>query len=96
MSKYTVKHFIEFFSAIPDEKWTVGSGPGNGCGCALDHAYSTTEQGQALVTLFARRNLLVSQVNDYGHDDGGSINGPFFSQATPKARIIAALEYLDL
>lgn len=96
MSKYTVKHFIEFFSAIPDEKWTVGSGLGDGCGCALDHAYSTTEQGQALVRLFENKGLLVSQVNDHG--DGGG-HGEFqfrFQQATPKARILAALEYLDL
>lgn len=91
MSKYTTKYFIEFFSAIPDENWKVGSSfDGENTGCAITHAFrASSECGNELVELFGRANLLVSSVNDCGDEIVR------FPQETPKARILAALEYLD-
>lgn len=95
MNQYTAKHFIEFFSAIPDEKWCAGVkfDDATRC-CAITHAFRySSDQGHALISLFGRVNWLVSEVNDRG---GGNIYCSIkFSQTTPKARILAALEYLD-
>lgn len=92
MSKYTVKHFIKFFSAIPDEKWMVGGRNSQdlpGVGCALNHAYShSAAAADSLVELFWRSGLKICDVNDR------STNGKF-PQATPKARILAALAHLE-
>lgn len=91
MSKYTVKYFIEFFSAIPDEKWTVGGRHDcrkSGIGCALNHANSHSEAAaDSLVGFFNRSEFYVVDVNDL-------ITGRF-PQTTPKARILAALAHIQ-
>lgn len=97
MSKYTVQHFIDKFSAIPDELWCIGEftntdNPAQHCayghlGCRPDD--DECEEANALDRLFRDHKLLVTAVND---DDGTKWTRLQFKQPTPKARILAALE----
>lgn len=93
MSKYTTKYFTKFFKGIPAKKWKVGSSSkGDATGCALHHAGTRSLKSvSALINLFGRANLTVSGVND--HASCGSFHN--FMQETPKARILAALEYIE-
>lgn len=90
-------YFIKKFEAIPEENWCTGVYKlGDRC-CVLGHCgFHTTEDDQGLRTihaqapegialseLFYTRDLSCSRVND-GEDD-------YYPQATPKARILAAL-----
>lgn len=82
----TAKEFHDFFSAIPEEKWTIGaflSDDGKCCalghlGCSWD---DTTENGMAIENIFQATGHCVTEVND------GIYRGD-----TPKQRILAALE----
>jgi len=82
--------FIDFFQAIPDEKWTTGTYSNvHGQRCAFGHCFDKdiifeTRTDAKLVSLFGRITALVTEVND-GKD-------PRFQQSAPKARILAALE----
>lgn len=92
-TKYTVDYFIAKFTAIPDEKWCVEKYESkSGERCALGHCgrrpLKGSEEAKALGELFWDREngLEVPSVND-GRDDR-------FPQPTPKARILAALEFI--
>lgn len=82
----TAKEFYDFFSAIPEEKWTIGtflSEDGRCCamghlGCSRDN---TTAPGMALENIFQATGRFVTEVNDW-----------FYPRETPKQRILAALE----
>lgn len=92
MSKYTPQYLIKFFSAIPDERWTVGGRHdcrASGNGCALNHAYvHSAAAANALIGLFNRSEFHIVDVNDLS-------TNPRFPQTTPKARILAALAHIE-
>lgn len=89
-------YFIRKFTLIPDEFWTIGEFSETNhpekhcafgwCGCTADN--DETEEANALDRLFRNNNLLVTAVNDAD----GSGHAGIFTQPTPKARILAALE----
>lgn len=87
------QYFIDKFTAIPDDKWTTGQLLNSqGQSCALGHCgerrgvYEATLESAVLKALFARHYMRPDDVNDYSTG--------MFKQATPKARILAALEYI--
>lgn len=82
--------FIEFFSAIPDDKWCVrDTGEPGTPRCALGHAFGSVrhnKRSQDLVALFETVDtncLALVRVNNGDHPD--------YQQPTPKLRILAAL-----
>jgi hypothetical protein len=87
--KAAVKWFINFYEAIPDEKWCIGNfyRTDNGVfkNCALGHIGAPKEspEREALETIFREAGLCIPAVND-GTDNG-------YQQPTPKGRILAAL-----
>lgn len=94
---YTVDYFIEKFTAIPDEKWCCGHLlTEDGRSCALGHCGVRIEtelierdsEAGVLYDLFARvlKETAVA-VND------GYVT--IFGEPTPKARILAALNYIN-
>jgi hypothetical protein len=86
---YNVKHFKNKFKAIHANRWTVGRySAGDKC-CALGHCGfpNLSREGEALQALFKEHGLSVVEVND-GHNRN-------YRQANPKARILAALNYMD-
>lgn len=86
--KRTPLFFINKFKKIPDAKWITGdySGP-KAQHCALGHcgeSYSDSPQmGMDLIRLLRVISARPDRVNDGGDSR--------YQQATPKARIIAAL-----
>ena len=88
----TAAEFIEFFEAIPEEKWTVGSFiDEQGQCCAYGHLgcrdgqFPEPVDSDALCDLF--RDCSVVRIND-GQDAR-------FKQPTPKQRILAALREIQ-
>jgi hypothetical protein len=88
--KYDVNYFIKKFKAIPPRKWCAHEfTDGRGRHCALGHCGESgegdiTKEASKLIGWFNRNGgLSVSKVND-GKDE-------FYSQETPKKRILAAL-----
>lgn len=92
----TAAEFIEFFEAIPEEKWCTRSfANGDKC-CAHGHLGSSNDQfstdSKNLHELFIahfRGQLGPMSVND------GSDNAKQFPQPTPKQRILAALREIQ-
>lgn len=89
---YDVDYFIAKFEAIPEEKWSIGSG-NKYTKCAMMHCgvkisansnYIYNDEISALITLFRTIDGgSVISIND-GWDDS-------YTQPTPKQRILAAL-----
>lgn len=107
-SRYTVDYFIKKFEAIPDANWIVDTyydWKTEAC-CVLGHCgvrligqtLKKSEEADVLWKIFRDVGLHPTNVNDcYGQivKDGVIINVPprvIFN--TPKARILAALEYI--
>ena len=94
MPIYDKAFFIAKFEAIPDDQWCSGSGLGdNGERCALTHcsvAGAQSVMGAALADLFPDTSdgglLTIAAINDGLY--------PRYKQATPKARVLAALRDL--
>lgn len=90
----TASDFITKFSTIPEKNWTTNKyTDGNGRCCAYGHCGLTGTSGEYmnteasdLCTLFKTAGMSVASIND------GEVKQ--FPQATPKQRILAALEYL--
>lgn len=97
---FTKQYFIDKFTAIPDERWTTNSLEYKGACCALGHCgvrdWIPTDESRALIALFTTLNLR------YNEDDHMLTEEPVwrvndtnvrgrYPQATPKARILAAL-----
>jgi len=84
--EYTVDYFIGFFSVIPDQEWCTGTfiNETNQC-CARGHllARNMTRAECELLKMFREEGNTVAHINDG--------NSPYYQQATPKARILAAL-----
>lgn len=82
-----VDYFIRKFRSMPEALWTTGSlynGWTYQC-CAMGHCDNT--ESQPLSDLFRLKlRMLVCHVNDDPIEN--------FRQATPKKRILAALEYI--
>ncbi len=93
---YTIEYFITRFCAIPEELWYVTdftnpNNPAQHCayghlGC--EHGDDENPEANALDRLFREHGLTVWAVND----GTGSKTAGAFAQATPKLRILAALE----
>lgn len=88
MSQYTPDYFIKKFEAIPDDLWCTGDYQRGKAHCAFGHCGDeSTEEGSWLNSLIregiSQRFGIVPDINDGRH--------PMFKQATPKARILAAL-----
>lgn len=82
--KHKVKALVAKFEAIPDDKWcTHAMIDRQGRRCAMGHAYSMAGAAAVIVRAVMSIDTLPSIVND-GKDYR-------YQQATPKARIIAAL-----
>ncbi len=85
---YTVDYFIQKFEAIPEEWWCVTLYTRGEQKCALGHCgvsmKDDTEEGEALSYLFISNFGMASTINDGGDSR--------FPQATPRARILAALQ----
>lgn len=89
------KEFFDFFSGIPDEKWCTGAiRNGEGQCCAVGHVNGKANPGALTDALNPSKN----PEDSYGTanyrspasiNDGEDIRYP---QATPKARILAALK----
>lgn len=90
--KWDTDYFIKKFSAIPDELWITGVLFKEGACCALGHCgwgrvtEAFPREADALITLVRNAGIRgnVADLNDGMHPD--------FTQPTPKARILAALE----
>lgn len=87
------QYFIDKFTAIPDDKWITGQlFNSRGQCCVLGHCgerrgvYETTPESEAIRALFSKHYMRPDDVNDSSFG--------MFKQATPKARILAALEYI--
>jgi hypothetical protein len=88
--KYDIDFYIEFFTNIPDEKWS--SGPGyfgpNGTQCALQFCRYTDikDKGrfEALLDIFNKKGFCPVKIND-GEDKT-------FEGDHPKTRILNALK----
>ena len=100
--EYNVDYFIGKFSAIPEDRWTTGTvrlvtDSGNVKHCAFGHCGITADdtwdhfnrEAKALNIMFETNALTVVQVND---NNGGTFGAHKYTQATPKQRILAALE----
>ena len=91
---YDADYFIEKFSQIPDDQWTTGNYAMDGKCCALGHCgmrsgFGAGYEASELDSLFGRvfgKTLAVVNVND-----GYCLE---FNQPTPKARILAALQWI--
>lgn len=88
-----VDYFIKKFGAISDDKWTTCQLCNReGQCCVLGHCgerrgvYEGTPESTALRMLFTPLLMTPDQVNDFPVGN--------FIQKTPKARILAALEYI--
>lgn len=85
---YTVDYFIEKFTVIPDNKWIIGSFNFKNKHCALGHCFrnnSDTDESIALRNLFRNNGLSIVAINDASSR---------FMEDTPKARVLAALNYI--
>jgi hypothetical protein len=89
-------YFRNKFKDIPDEQWTVGSFTDEfkeNAFCALGHCgarktMNDTDESRALNRLIWTKTLSgIADIND-GKDKR-------FKQDTPKARILAALDFID-
>lgn len=95
---YDVDYFIAKFTAIPEERWIIGTMTYEDKHCALGHCgagnplpgttdFNHTEESKALEQLFkANFNEETWKINDsqfYG-----------FNQPTPRQRILAALQQI--
>lgn len=98
----TAQEFRDFFAAIPDEKWCIHKFVNeHGQCCAQGHLGMTswgfvTPDARRLQNMFkeAFRERNFSSCCDWGV---GSVNNGYtedFQQPTPKARILAALDYI--
>lgn len=88
--KYDVNYFINKFSAIPEERWTVRNYILGNKRCALGHCgmgiIFTSREALALIALFkSKLDVRVSWVNDGKYASLGR---------TPKERILNALELI--
>ena len=90
MSKqvYDVDYFIAKFEVIPEGRWCRNKfRDTRGRCCASGHCGqrqgSLTPENRALIDIIGGCGFIVTEVND-GHE-------PAYQQATPKARILAAL-----
>ena len=95
--QYTIDWFIDFYSKIPEEKWTTGFyvrniGTKEISFCALGHLgignssnKNRKKAARFLSDLFAANHLSVSGIND------GLVC--VFQQPTPRQRILAALNH---
>ena len=80
------QYFIDKFTAIPDEQWTVGIfTDSEGRHCALGHCGAPLGYEWPILSDLVGRatQSCISNIND-GKD-------PNFQQHTPKARVLAAL-----
>jgi hypothetical protein len=103
MSDYTIDYFIEKFSAIPVDKWNVGSLRSlDGSCCVLGHVntkleahggmlhYILTEEGKALVRLITK--CKEGEENEGYYKQVIAINDKAFGcDITPKQAIINTL-----
>lgn len=92
----TTQDFIDFYSAIPEDKWCTDTNTVEGRRCAYGHLYlgqeelknrETIRAADRLTDHFIKIACLVSEVND-----GGEVR---FPQPTPKQRILAALKEIQ-
>lgn len=93
---FDVDYFIKFFGAIPEEKWCTEQFHNQaGQSCAMGHLQNkclgeknyTDHYYLELYDLFSKNNLPpIVAVNDN--------NSARFRQATPKLRIMAALQHI--
>lgn len=100
--EYNIEYFIEKFSAIPEDRWAMGTVLSENRSCALGHcgvrvaesgtAYTSTEEADALVKIFGGADKLnfgiVWRVNDNCVDIRWG--------DTPKERILNKLLSLSL
>lgn len=93
--EYTVDYFIDFFSAIPGNQWTIQKYTDNqGRHCAYGHCgignIPPTEQDamkyRDLKQIFSSVGLNVTDVND-GRGE--------FQEVTPKGRILGVLQRIQ-
>lgn len=88
----TAQDFIDFFTPIPDEKWCTGyfehgvTKQRCATGLVRENPFVEDANSTKLRALFDEENIDVSWINN------GSV--PIYYQATPKARILAALHDL--
>lgn len=106
---YDLAFFRSFFSAIPEEKWTVyNRDDGQGHNCAVGHTcdsdmlmgclrkWKNTDMTHDLIALFAPLTVGAP----WGNVPIGVVTGlnngidPRYPQPTPRARILAAIDDL--
>ena len=100
--RHQAKYFINFFEAIPDERWCAGLqiAP-DGQRCALGHLlpedekfdedHGSNEKNEAVSRLFGGGYLTGGGYKVAAINDGRNRR---YQQPTPKARILAALHDL--
>lgn len=83
----TIQDFIDFYEAIPEEKWTVGIGDSRiGNTCAIGHLKTFIFDEFMLLRHKNARLKDIYRVNDGKLSD--------FQQETPKQRVLAFLRSL--
>ncbi len=96
-TKFTVDFFIKKFSKIPARLWTTGEFVDRqGRRCVLGHCgeegLTIPQEARELVRIFSNHGLVPPQrVNDGDHFTVKKQ----FPQKTPKARILAALKWIE-
>jgi hypothetical protein len=104
---YTTTYFIEKFSAIAEERWTVRTQQDDyGRRCAFGHCMSQdeirhgrhiesygheTDEGEALSILFLNAGIRHASAHCSGVTAVNNGEHPKYRQHTPKERILAAL-----
>lgn len=88
--KYPLKHFIDKFSAIPEDQWCVGMMTDSDCRhCALGHCGVLVDGDVCTEEALALKNIADTYgANIFVINDGKSGT---YTQATPKQRILAFL-----
>ncbi len=104
-NKYTVDYFIDFLSAIPEEKWTDNGitsldENGNMQHCVLGHVGAKVtgpgacKAAAGLYRLFKRLEMYPYEANDASTWNYGGSNQYHLLGDTPKQRVLAALELI--
>lgn len=93
---YDIDYFINFFTAIPDEKWCAGALELDGRHCALGHCTPGHKEGDlwppaalALNSIAAVAPPCKSPLKAIAAINDGC--NPAYRQATPKQRVLAFL-----
>ena len=81
------RYFIKKFDAIPDRNWTTDNYQNGDAYCSMGHCGESNNGRSEESRLFA--NLFFGGPNVININDGDSKE---YQQATPKARILAALK----